>query len=406
MKKPITPARIPDAEYSDYRYDVIFKAYKWDPQVQDHNTISRYAALIDRDTADQLARWAEQLARETVLMEESLLRNLALARELGLPKTIYKSLSRAANYERDRNVRLMRFDFHPTTTGWAVSEVNSDVPGGLAEASVLPAIAARFFDGYAPVGNVADSLLNAFKATASGTNPVALVHCTSYSDDRQVMQFLGDYFNAHGVDTLFAAPDHIKWVNRRAVSVAEGRERALGGIARFFPAEWLANLPRKSDWRGFFDSETPSCNHPVAVLAQSKRLPVVWDRLGVDITAWRELLPETTAPRRTETRGDDWLYKPALGRVGEGISIKEAVSEKELRRIEKTAQRYPKLWVAQRRFRSAPIRTAENEEYHLCVGVFTVNGRCAGFYGRTADYPRIDANAVDIPILVEKGTAK
>ena len=37
----------------------------------------------------------------------------------------------------------------------------------------------------------------------------------------------------------------------------------------------------------------------------------------------------------------------------------------------------------------------------ICIGVFTVDGKMAGFYGRVSPYPRIDANARDIPILVE-----
>ena len=53
-------------------------------------------------------------------------------------------------------------------------------------------------------------------------------------------------------------------------------------------------------------------------------------------------------------------------------------------------------------FDSLPLPTQENTEMHLCVGVFTVNGKRAGFYGRICPYPRIDANAKDIPILILK----
>ena len=53
-------------------------------------------------------------------------------------------------------------------------------------------------------------------------------------------------------------------------------------------------------------------------------------------------------------------------------------------------------------FKSMPLKTAENEEMHLCIGAFTVNGKRAGFYGRISPYPRIDANAKDIPILILK----
>lgn len=391
---------IPGVDFSDYRYKVIFGAYKWDPQVEDHGTVSSQVVLLCKDMAGQLAAWAEELAAETVRMEEALLRNLNLAKELGLPGRVYRALRRLSGYDPDRHVRLMRFDFHPTTDGWAISEVNSDVPGGLAEASVLPEIAGQYFSGCEPGFHVGERLLEAFRSRRKADDPIAFVHATSYSDDRQVMQFLGDYFANRGIASFYAAPDHLKWSGGNAVSVLEGQKGAVGGIVRFFPLEWLPNLPHGADWQGYYDSSTPSCNHPAAILTQSKRLPIIWDRLGVDIPAWRQLLPETKDPREVSKDDTDWILKPALGRVGEGISIREVMAEKERRMIEKAARRYPKDWVAQRRFESRPLYTPEGEAYHLCMGVFTVDGKCAGFYGRISPFPRIDARAKDIPVLV------
>ena len=99
---------------------------------------------------------------------------------------------------------------------------------------------------------------------------------------------------------------------------------------------------------------------------------------------------------------DDWIYKPALGRVGEGISIKGAITEKERLRIVKAARRDPGNWLAQRKFNSRPLTDVNGEVFHLCVGVFTVNGKSAGLYGRISPYPRIDDRAKDIPLLVSK----
>ncbi|MCL1875407.1 MAG: glutathionylspermidine synthase family protein [Synergistaceae bacterium] len=403
VTKTLRLASIPDDKYSDYRYDVIFKAYKWDPQVGDHNTVARHVVLMPRETAEQLGTWAEQLSMETMLMEEALINkfSLPLAKELRLPKDICKALCRLT-YDRNRNVRLLRFDFHPAETGWAISEVNSDVPGGLAEAAVLPAIACKYFDRYVPYENVGARLYEAFRPKIKEGGAIALVHATSYSDDRQVMQFLSDYFNARGINTLFAAPDHIRWADKKAVSILAGREGEIDGIIRFFPLEWLGNLPKRSGWQGYYDCETASCNHPIAIFAQSKRLPLIWDNLGLDISAWKQLLPETKHPKSVSPNDDEWIYKPALGRVGEGISIKEAIKEKELKQIRRSVRWHPGSWVAQRRFKSLPLRAEDNESYHLCIGVFTVDGKMAGFYGRISPYPRIDANARDIPILVSK----
>lgn len=402
MKNSLRLVSIPDEKYTEYRYDVIFKAYKWDPQVGDHNTIAKHVVLMDQETAGQLETWAEQLSEETMLMEEALIRRPDLVKRLGLPRQLLKTLDRLSNYERDRNVRLMRFDFHPTEDGWAVSEVNSDVPGGLAEASILPQIACGYFEGYGPRRHIGESLLQAFSKKVEKNAAIAFVHATSYSDDRQVMEFLSDYFQENGYRTVFAAPDHIVWKDKKAICIIEGREGPIDGIVRFFPLEWMTNLPRRADWRGYFDCLTASCNHPAAILTQSKRLPLIWDETGIDVSAWQMLLPETRDPGAVRPQDGEWIYKPALGRVGEGISIKEAISEKERKRIEKAARSDHKDWVAQRKFVSRPLTDENGAVFHLCVGVFTVDGKSAGLYGRISPFPRIDDRAKDIPLLVSK----
>jgi glutathionylspermidine synthase len=117
-------------------------------------------------------------------------------------------------------------------------------------------------------------------------------------------------------------------------------------------------------------------------------------------------LPETKDPKLVKPGDGDWIFKPALGRVGEGILISEAISEKESKQIKKSVRMYPESWVAQRKFESMPLTDANGDSWHLCVGVFTVNGKCAGFYGRLSPYPRIDYRAKDIPLLVLKGGDK
>lgn len=393
---------IPKENYTNYRYEVIFKAYKWDPQVEDHNTVAKQVLLMDKKTIEELESYAEELTKETIQMEEALLKNLPLAKKLGLPKKILTALESSKDYDSSKHIRLMRFDFHPTETGWMISEVNSDVPGGFAEAAVLPTIANQYFPDYQPRHNIAENLTQEFSKQIKKNGTIGFVHCTSYSDDRQVVQFLSDYFNEKGFNSLFLAPDHVKWEDKQAVSILEEKEVGIDGIVRFFPLEWLENLPKKSNWQGFYDCVTSSCNHPAAILTQSKRLPLVWDKLDVLIPTWKKLLPETKETKEVKASNPEWIYKPAFGRVGEDISIVEAITEKELKKIRKKVRWNSRDWVAQKKFKSKPLLTEDGEAYHLCIGVFTVNGKCAGFYGRISPFPRIDARAKDIPILVER----
>jgi glutathionylspermidine synthase len=227
------------------------------------------------------------------------------------------------------------------------------------------------------------------------------VHATAYSDDRQVMEYLAGRLREAGLEPLLVAPDLLRrepegWWR----SVAEGQGGEIHGVFRFFPGEWLPNLSGR--WRDYFLPGPPACNHPVALLTQSKRVPLVWHRLGVRLPTWRALLPETVDPRRADWEHDeDWVLKPAFGRVGEDVALRRLLSPKEWREIRRDARRHPGAWVAQRRFTSRALESARGQR-HVCVGVYTVDGRAAGFYGRVASRPRIDQYAEDVPVLVTR----
>jgi len=395
---------IPEDKYDDYRLDVIFNCYKWDPQFLDNNTIAKHVLVITQQEHEELERLTEALDRETVRSEEVLNGNLRLAKALALPRQIHKELKRMNNYQSDKHIRLMRYDFHPTVEGcWAISEVNSDVPGGFSEASLMPGTAADLFkDKDYWYKNFGDIIAGAIVEKVKPGGTIMFVHCTSYSDDRQVMQFLGDKLKNMGFNIIYAAADHLRFDNNEAISILDGNVGRVDAIFRFTPLEWLIAIKPKR-WDGYFDTITTSCNHPIAIFAQTKRFPLVWDKLeklGVELSAWRELLPETVEVKAAKNK-DGFLYKPACGRVGEGITIKEACQDDEYEKIIKDVKKHPKKYLAQKRFNSKPLIGADGESFHLCLGCYSVNGKAAGYYARISTTPRIDSNAADIPVLVE-----
>ncbi|MBM4355303.1 MAG: glutathionylspermidine synthase family protein [Deltaproteobacteria bacterium] len=394
---------IPPQHFAEHRRRVIFSAFKWDPQVGDTCTVADHVVILRRQTALRLHSLAESLAEETVRLEGALRQRPDLHGTLGLPGPLIRALRRAGRSagQSKRHVRVMRFDFHPTVGGqWVVSEVNSDVPGGYAEASLLPGLAARFAPQAEPFGpDVGTLLAEQICARTEGTGAIGLVHATSYADDRQVMAFLARKLTEVGRRTALIAPDHVRW-SGGARCIAHGQEGELAAIMRFFPAEWLHHLPRACEWHRYFSDGIVSCNHASVVLTQSKRLPLVWDQLGVPLTSWPQLLPETSEPSLARIN-DGWLLKPAMGRVGQGITIPECTTLKERRLAALSAFLHRRDWVAQRRFASRPLQV-EGGGRHLCIGVFTVNGRAAGFYGRLGIAPRIDEKAQDVPVLVER----
>lgn len=392
-------------KYDDYRLDLMFDCYKWDPQFLDNNTVAKYALVITEEEHKQLKELTEKLDEETRIAEKVLNNNLKITKPLALPNKICKEIKKMKNYEEDKHTRLMRYDFHPIKEGgFALSEVNSDVPGGFAESSLMPQTAIDYIqnDKYYFI-NFGDILTNAISKKIPEGGKIMLVHCTSFSDDRQVMQFLGNKLETLGFKVIYGAADHVNFENNMAYSILDGNETKLDAIFRFTPLEWLIDIKPKR-WQGYFDTVTSCCNHPIAIYAQTKRFPLVWDKLeslGVDLSTWRKLLPETIEVKDAKGK-EDYIYKPACGRVGEKISIKEACKDDEYKKIIEDVKKHPKKYLAQKRFNSKPLIGENGEEYHLCLGSYSVDGKHGGYYARISHTPRIDSNAADIPVLIER----
>jgi hypothetical protein len=395
----VAEALEPEA-YVRFRRRAIFECCKWDPQVEDVSTVAPFPLLLRREAWDEIAGLAERLAAETAAAEAELLRRPELHRELGLPFPLRRALAGARRLGATPGMaRVLRFDFHWTANGWRISEANTDVPGGFNEASGFARLMQAHHPGAAPAGDPAGQLAEAVAAATRPGETIALVHATAYTDDRQVMVYLSREIEARGRRAVLAAPDHLRWRDGRACLARDGEE--MGAVVRFFPAEWLPNLPRASGWRHFFrGGRTPVCNPAAAILPQSKRFPLVWDRLETALPAWRSLLPETRDPRQADWRRDpSWVLKPALGRVGDGVGLAGATPDKEMREIRKQARRHPRWWAAQRRFEAVPL-AGPGGPWFPCFGVYTVDGRAAGAYGRMARKPRIDHLAQDAAVLL------
>lgn len=398
---------IPENEYDNYRVNAIFDCYKWDPQFLDNNTLAKYILVITEQEYGELKVFTEKLSKETIDAENFLNQNLHLTKPLHLSKALNKELQNMANYNMDEHVRLMRFDFHPTMeSAWAISEVNSDVPGGFAEASLLPQLAMGLFPQKKYFcDNFGNIFLDAITSKIAMNACIMLVHCTCYSDDRQVMQFLGDELEKRGYVVLYGDSDHVKFENNKAMSMLSGNKRPIDAIIRFTPLEWIKDI-KSNFWKGYFTAETVSCNHPIAIFTQTKRFPLIWDSLeanGIDLSTWRELLPETIEVKRNQNM-QGYIYKPAHGRVGEDVSIVESCVDGEYEKILKNVKKNPKNYIVQKKFDSKPLVGSEGELFHACIGAYSVEGEFAGLYARISKTPRIDSYAADIPVLVERNT--
>lgn len=388
-------------EWLALRSKIMFHGCKWDVQSEDHSVLASFPLLIERDTVKFLEKTAEALTREALAAEQEIVKRPELLRRLGLPRKIRRALGEGQHGESSRNLRLMRFDFHFTSQGWRISEVNADVPGGLIEASDWNRFFADVFSGVSAPTNTSEMYAQAIRAAIGAGGLAALIHATAYSDDRQVMQHLALYLKKKEIEACLVSPAHVRWVDGAAEirsAYASGRPQVL---VRFFPSEWLPNLPYKDSWQPYFSGGKTALSNPgSAIILQTKRFPLVWDELKSDLSTWRTLLPKTQEAIYIKSMLDDYsILKPALGRVGEGIGMPGITPKNELAEIFWSARRNPTDWVAQERFAAVPIATEKCAMYP-CVGVFTIGGKAAGFYGRVAERPIIDQNAQDAAVLM------
>ena len=390
-----------DRDFLEFRRRAIFECDKWDPQVGDVSVLARHPLVLRSSAWDEVRQLAEALAAETMAAENEIASRPALHRRLGFPRTVRRALARAAVAGPSAGTaRIIRFDFHYTTDGWRISEANTDVPGGLNEASGFARLMAPHYPAASIVGDPGAAFVDAVVSGAKPGGVVALVHATAYSDDQQMMTFVARALRTQGIDAHLASPAHVKWIDGRASLDAAWRRCSIDTIVRFFPAEWLPQLAADTAWKSYFaGGRTPLANPATAILVQSKRFPLIWDELRTPLPTWRALLPDTRDSRDVPWRSDaSWVLKPALGRVGEGIGMADLIAPREWTRIRRAATWWPSSWVAQRRFSVAPLETASGPVFP-CLGVYTVDGRVVGAYGRLSTRPLIDSRAEDAAVL-------
>src|SRR4051794_23467042 len=86
-------AQIDTDAFEAIRRRMMLQFCKWDTQVEDVSTLAEFPLIISRDQWKELARDAEQLARETLRMEQRLLDRPDLQRRMGVPRSLRRLLS-------------------------------------------------------------------------------------------------------------------------------------------------------------------------------------------------------------------------------------------------------------------------------------------------------------------------
>jgi glutathionylspermidine synthase len=383
------------------RMRTIFEHHKYDPQVGDTPMLIEYPIMLKASAWRQIAAYAEQLTQELLAAEAELCRKPALHQALGVPAPIVRAWQRGIQ-RHTADVRVMRFDFHMTTDGWRISECNCDTPGGYNEAiGFTRLMQAHYPDTFLP-GNPAQELAEGIAAAVGDGAQVAMIYPTAFAEDQQILRFLQPYLESCGLVTHLASPTHLHWKRDGVwLDTPQGQQR-IAYLVRYFPAEWLPNIGNTADWQALFaPAQLPATNPTTALLPQSKRFPLIWDELDTTLPTWRALLPPTQDLRHLQqARWRDWVLKPMYGRFGNDIAIPGVADEKLWTSVLKAARRHPEHWIAQQPFQPIPMQNPYGSPIYPCIGVYTVNGKACGLYGRSSTSPIVDSAARDIAILL------
>ena len=405
MTSPWVPVEpVDEIVHQELVMRTIFDYHKWDPQVGDEWVLAPFPLVIRECEWTTVCGLAETLFAETVAAEMELRTRADLLPKLNLPGGLAKAFMRLSEHDPPRcGARVMRFDFHWSSEGWWISEVNSDVPGGYNETCGLSTLLSPHYPEFQSTGDPVQGLVNAVLDDLPPHGVLALVHATAYSDDRQVMELLGSTLTKLGSDVEIIAPDHLEWRDGRAHLVEPSKGTEIRSIIRFFPGEWLGELPRRAGWQNALaGTETPQSNPPTALLTQTKRFPLVWDALKTALPVWRRLLPETRDPLevdwQNEKTWDNWILKPALGRMGEEVAMLGVTKPQEWEKLIRQARRKPQKWIVQRR-KPSMLWEGTNGVFYPCIGVYVINGRVQGAYGRMARRPLVCKEALDVAVL-------
>jgi hypothetical protein len=180
---------LPEEELEELRREMELSHFKWDAQVGDVMSLAPFPLLLSAHTWSELSSLAERLTAETRAIEDELRGRPELHARIGLPRSL-RALFARATAPTPAAARVMRFDFHWSTEGWRVSEVNSDVPGGYTEATSLTQRMAEHVPGARPTGDPTRALVEAITRTTGERGTIAMMNAPGHMEDHQVVAYL------------------------------------------------------------------------------------------------------------------------------------------------------------------------------------------------------------------------
>ncbi len=296
---------------------------------------------------------------------------------------------------------LARYDVFRTPEGWKLSEFNTDVPGGLHEASGLADLVA----GDPKSCRVLEAATDL--ACRDLVRPsVGIVYASGFGEDLEQCQFLRRAWIRRGIPAILGGAANLAYDGRRLRLLGQ----PIDVLYRFFPAEWLDGIPAAEGLRAAVKDGAVRLVNPFAQLVAQTKIGMAfwWERRDLLTAAERGLverhLPRTErfdARRLDEYRArrDEIVVKRSFGRVGEQVLVGRFHSDADWADALGWPLSEPGQWIVQERFETLPVELGGGT-YYPCYGAYVVANRFEGFYVRAAREPFIASDAYTAAVKV------
>src|SRR5262249_22269415 len=158
----------------------------------------------------------------------------------------------------------------------------------------------------------------------------------------QVVAGLGSALRRLGWRTCVGRPGQVTWTDGNAAFATRRGTVPVDALVRFFQGEWLPRLSWGREWESFLRGARTAAGNPgFGIITESRRFPLIWDRLETPVPRWRALLPDTRDPATAAWRQSGWLLKKAFGNNGDEVLSRTMTGQREWRNASWSARLWP-----------------------------------------------------------------
>jgi hypothetical protein len=379
-----------------------FAHCKWDVYHRGRHDLLPDAIILSRAEHQQLIESARECWLALRELETAVLAEPEALRAIGIAEPLMPIVAGP----QAQSPRLSRCDFHLAVGGrWVITEFNEDGPGGFAESHGLNAVLSggfgERFEGLDFAGDIRQAILEAF----APFEHIGLVYASAYSVDLQQVALIADWLRAAGKQATIGSPANLQLRHGQAELLGE----PIDALFRYYPGEWIAELPNLDDWTEA-GSVLPMLNNLAALAAQSKRFYAASEAHGLPLAASAQQTLERHLPQSRYLSPDlreqlieqrtDWVLKGAFGRMGDTVRLGIGASPEQWTGLIDQALRSDQPYAVQQRFDPVPLWFSDGLAY-ATIGLYLLDGQFAGYYSRVSPYPVINYDSQHVATLVE-----